>query len=152
MRYQLSVSSPIGPLTLVEEDGALVRLCFGDYAAEAARQETPLLQQAAMELNEYFHAGRKAFSIQIRPAGTAFQKRCWDALLQIPYGETRTYAQQAAMIGSPKACRAVGMSNHLNPLPVFIPCHRVVGKGGALTGYAGGLNIKQTLLNIERMT
>ncbi|MDD6041733.1 MAG: methylated-DNA--[protein]-cysteine S-methyltransferase, partial [Clostridia bacterium] len=92
-----------------------------------------------------------AFDLPLRPKGTPFQLRCWDALLQIPFGETRSYGQQAAMIGNPKACRAVGMANHHNPLPVLIPCHRVVGANGSLTGYGGGLGIKETLLQIERM-
>ena len=82
--------------------------------------------------------------------GTPFQRRCWQALLAIPYGQTRTYAQQAQAVGSPRACRAVGMANHRNPLPVLIPCHRVVGADGSLTGYAGGLRIKQMLLEIEQ--
>ena len=152
MTYQLTVSSPVGPLTLVEEDGALVRIVFGECFEEATVSNTPLLQQTARELDEYFRGERKAFTIPLNPKGTPFQKRCWEALCRIPYGETRTYAQQAAMIGSPKACRAVGMGNHRNPLPILIPCHRVVGKNGNLTGYAGGLEIKETLLNIERMT
>lgn len=152
MRYQLAMESPIGTLTLVEEDGALIRLEFGTYRGEAVSCETPLLVCAVKELNEYFDGKRIFFTIPLRPEGTPFQKRCWDALCRIPYGETRTYAQQAAMIGNPKACRAVGMGNHRNPLPIFIPCHRVVGKNGTLTGYAGGLHIKETLLNIERMT
>lgn len=151
MKYALTVSSPIGPLTLVEEDGALTRMNFGTEADGAERRETPLLHQAAQELAEYFRGERKRFTVPLRPEGSAFQLRCWQALLDIPYGETRTYAQQARAIGQAKACRAVGMGNHRNPLPVFIPCHRVVGKNGSLTGYAGGLNAKQTLLNIERM-
>lgn len=140
--------SPIGPLTLVEEDGTLVRVRFGAF--EECAGETPLLHQAAEELAAYFRGERKSFTVPLHPKGTEFQKRCWDALCRIPYGETRTYAQQAQMIGQPKACRAVGMGNHRNPLPIFIPCHRVVGSNGTLTGYAGGLSIKETLLNIER--
>ena len=93
----------------------------------------------------------RVFTVPLNPRGTPFQLRCWQALLEIPYGETRTYGWQAAMIGSPKACRAVGMGNHRNPLPILIPCHRVAGADGKLTGYAGGLNIKEKLLHIERM-
>lgn len=152
MKYQLTVFSPVGPLTLVEEDGALIRIVFGECFEEATVSSTPLLQQTARELDEFFRGERKSFTIPLSPKGTPFQKRCWEALCRIPYGETRTYAQQAAMIGSPKACRAVGMSNHRNPLPILIPCHRVLGKNGNLTGYAGGLDIKEKLLNIERMT
>ena len=148
--YSITISSPIGPLTLVEEDGALTRVCFGAQT-HGLNESTPLLEQAARELGEYFDGSRKTFTVPLRPAGTSFQLRCWNALLEIPYGYTRTYAQQAQRIGNPKACRAVGMANHRNPLPVFIPCHRVIGSGGKLTGYAGGLERKATLLNIERM-
>ena len=152
MKYALIISSPIGALTLVEEDGALTEVRFGEKAQGVMLKSTELLERAARELDEYFRGERRAFTIPLNPHGTPFQKRCWDALCRIPCGETRTYAQQAAMIGNPKACRAVGMGNHYNPLPIFIPCHRVIGKNGTLTGYAGGLDIKETLLNIERMT
>ena len=89
--------------------------------------------------------------MKLAPVGTPFQMKCWQALCEIPYGETRTYRQQAERVGNPKACRAVGMSNHRNPIPIFIPCHRVVGTGGKLTGYAGGLEAKDQLLSLERM-
>ena len=151
MKYAAVMDSPIGLLTLVEEDGALTEVRFGQRCDDAKQQETPLLLQAVRELGEYFSGRRKTFTLPLNPRGTPFQQRCWNALLQIPYGETRTYAQQAAMIGKPKACRAVGMGNHHNPLPILIPCHRVVGKNGKLTGYAGGLDIKEKLLKIERM-
>lgn len=146
MSASLTVQSPIGALTLTEEDGALVKLSFAD---EGAREETPLLHQAAQELAEYFRGERREFTVPLSPRGTPFQRQCWDALLQIPYGETRSYAFQAQMIGKPQACRAAGMANHRNPLPVLIPCHRVVGKNGSLTGYAGGLDRKKILLQIE---
>jgi len=149
VKAALAVETPAGRLVMVEEDGALIRVCFGTYDGEAQWMQTPLLQQAAGELEEYFRGERKAFAVPLNPQGTPFQKRCWDALLQIPFGETRTYAQQAQAVGSPKACRAVGMANHRNPIPVFIPCHRVVGSNGSLTGYAGGLNVKEILLQIE---
>ena len=151
MKYAALMESPVGLLTLVEEDGALVEVRFGNRGEELPVCTTPLLKQAVQELNEYFSGQRKIFTVPLKPEGTAFQQRCWKALQQIPYGETRTYGQQAAMIGNPKACRAVGMGNHRNPLPIFIPCHRVVGANGELTGYAGGLHIKETLLHIERM-
>lgn len=151
MKNALFMPSPIGMLTLIEEDQSLTEVRFGENAPDALQAPTPLLLQASRELEEYFRGERKAFTVPLSPKGTAFQKRCWEALCRIPYGETRTYAQQAAMIGNPKACRAVGMSNHRNPLPIFIPCHRVIGKNGTLTGYAGGLTIKEMLLNIERM-
>ena len=145
------MESPLGELTLIEEDGKLVQIRFGADAEEAILVQTPVLYQAQQELEEYFRGERRRFSIPLAPKGTAFQLQCWNALLQIPYGETRTYAQQAQMIGHPKACRAVGMGNHRNPIPIIIPCHRVVGKNGSLTGYAGGLSIKEMLLTLERM-
>ncbi len=151
MKYAAIMDSPIGLLTLVEEDGVLCEVRFGQCCEGITACDTPLLAQAKQELSEYFGGQRHAFSVRLKPKGTPFQQRCWEALLQIPYGETRTYGQQAAMIGSPKACRAVAMGNHCNPLPVFTPCHRVVGANGKLTGYAGGLKIKETLLKIERM-
>jgi len=151
MKYAAVMESPIGLLMLVEEDGALTEVRFGKCCENITLCDTPLLKKAVQELNEYFSGQRKTFTVPLNPKGTPFQQRCWNALLQIPYGETRTYGQQAAMIGNPKACRAVGMGNHRNPLPVFIPCHRVVGANGTLTGYAGGLHIKETLLQIERM-
>lgn len=151
MKYARVIQSPIGPLTLVEEDAALTELRLGNETQGLLPGDTPLLREAAAQLAEYFSGRRKAFDLPLRPKGTPFQLRCWDALLQIPFGETRSYGQQAAMIGNPKACRAVGMANHHNPLPVLIPCHRVVGANGSLTGYGGGLGIKKTLLQIERM-
>lgn len=151
MRSAKVVNSPIGVLTLVEEEGALAEVRFGQRLAGEALCDTPVLLQAAQELDEYFQGKRHDFSVPIAPKGTPFQLKCWTALVQIPYGETRTYAQQAAAIGQPKASRAVGMGNHRNPLPIFIPCHRVIGKNGTLTGYAGGLEMKEYLLTLERM-
>ena len=151
MMGAMIVQSPIGTLTLVEQGDALTEVRFGEKLMGETLCETALLLQAAQELDEYFQGMRRAFSVPLAPKGTPYQLRCWHALCAIPYGETRTYAQQAALIGSPKACRAVGMGNHHNPLPIFIPCHRVVGKKGTLTGYAGGLDIKQQLLTLERM-
>ena len=145
------MNSPIGLLALVEEDGALTEVRFGDKTEDLCLQQTPLLDRAVQELNEYFSGQRKNFTVPLSPKGTPFQLKCWNALLQIPYGQTRTYGQQAVMIGQPKACRAVGMGNNRNPLPIFIPCHRVIGANGQLTGYAGGMNAKEILLNIERM-
>ena len=140
----------LGLLTLTEEDGALTRLLFGgDAPAQARRVETPLLRRAFEELEAYLAGGLHEFDLPLHARGTPFQRRCWEALLDIPYGQTRTYAQQAQAVGSPRACRAVGMANHRNPLPILIPCHRVVGSDGSLTGYAGGLWVKRTLLEIE---
>ena len=105
---------------------------------------------AAEQLREYLRGERKMFDLPLAPEGTVFQKAVWSALQEIPYGQTRSYGEIAAQIGRPKACRAVGMANHCNPIPIFIPCHRVVGADGSLTGYAGGLECKRTLLDLER--
>lgn len=143
-----TMQSPIGLLTIEETDGAITALRFGGETVSPP--PTPLLQRAAQQLTEYFAARRRRFDLPLRPQGTAFQQAAWSALCDIPYGQTRTYAQQATAIGRPKACRAVGMANHCNPLPLFIPCHRVIGAGGKLTGYAGGLAIKRFLLELEQ--
>ena len=143
-----TMQSPIGLLTIEETDGAITALRFGGETVSPP--PTPLLQRAAQQLTEYFDARRRTFDLPLRPQGTVFQQAAWSALCAIPYGQTRTYAQQAAAIGNPKACRAVGMANHCNPLPLFIPCHRVIGAGGKLTGYAGGLAIKRFLLELEQ--
>ena len=148
MQYLLHLESPIGPLTLTEEDGALIRLDFGKQGQ--AWPETTLLAEAKKQLEQYFSGTLRSFTLPLRPEGTPFQQKVWAALLQIPWGETRTYGQVAAMIGQPKACRAVGMANHRNPLSILVPCHRVVGADGSLTGYGGGLEAKQFLLELEK--
>ncbi len=113
-------------------------------------EETSLIQEAARQLMEYFDGRRKEFSICLNPKGTDFQKRVWDALKTIPYGETRSYKQIAEAVGNKKASRAVGMANHHNPIMCIIPCHRVIGANGSLVGYAGGLDMKATLLSMEQ--
>lgn len=119
--------------------------------ADAVRNDDtpPLLQEAARQLAAYFAGRLRRFELPLRPAGTPFQQRVWAALCEIPYGEVRSYGAIAARIGAPKAARAVGRANHGNPLPIVIPCHRVIGASGALTGYGGGLPIKEYLLRIE---
>lgn len=149
MKQILIVPSPVGPLTLTQEDQALTGLHFGEHPQQGAEGPTPLLEKAARQLEEYFAGQRKEFSLPLAPKGTEFQLRVWQALLQIPYGETRSYGELAAMVGNPKACRAVGGANHRNPLSILIPCHRVVGTKGSLTGYAGGLSVKEFLLKLE---
>lgn len=118
------------------------------YNAEL--HETALIRQAAKQLNEYLAGKRKTFDLPLEPGGTPFQKAVWHALTGIPYGETRTYREIAEIIGNPKACRAVGMANNKNPIAIIIPCHRVIGTGGKLIGYAGGLDIKKKLLELEK--
>ncbi len=144
------MESPLGELTLQEEDGALTHLLFGRREPQGVKkEETPLLKEAQKQLKEYFAGKRQAFDLPLKPAGTPFQQRVWAALLTIPYGETRTYQQIAEAAGSPRAFRAAGMANHNNPISILIPCHRVIGKDGSLTGYGGGLGAKKFLLELE---
>lgn len=119
-------------------------------ALGAVRERTPIITETERELKEYFSGDRRKFSVPVRPAGTDFQKKVWNALCDIPYGETRSYRDIAEAVGSPKAYRAVGMANHNNPVMILIPCHRVIGADGSLTGYAGGLDGKAALLELER--
>lgn len=142
----LCFSSPLGCLTLIEDGGSLTSLRFG---GSPGGELTPLLSEAQRQLCEYFAGERREFSLPLNPRGTEFQKRVWRALETIPYGETRCYQQIAEAIGQPRATRAVGMANNRNPLPILIPCHRVIGKDGSLTGYGGGLDIKKALLSLE---
>ena len=107
------------------------------------------LVEAARELDAYFQGRRRTFAVPLAPAGTPFQQRVWAELREIPFGATASYGEIAARIGNPRACRAVGMANHRNPIAILIPCHRVVGRSGSLVGYAGGLDIKRALLELE---
>ena len=144
--FRKTISSPIGPLTLECSDMAITALRFG---ACGGPSDHYLLEDAATQLQEYFAGERREFDLPLSPVGTTFQKSVWNALLSIPFGQTVSYSEIACQISNSKACRAVGMANNRNPLPIFIPCHRVVGKKGHLTGYAGGLKIKEYLLKLE---
>jgi methylated-DNA-[protein]-cysteine S-methyltransferase len=154
-RETLVVPSPIGPLTLTAEDGALIAIDFGapagyaDGAAAPAAPVNPVLAEAAQQLAAYFAGERHEFDLPLRPTGTPFQLTVWEALRRIPYGETVTYGELAAAIGRPAAARAIGSANHRNPLAIVVPCHRVIGADGTLTGYAGGLSAKAALLSLE---
>lgn len=150
MRRRKTIQSPLGPLTLVEEDGALVQLAFDGYTVlESEEVDSPLLREAERQLASYFAGQLQVFSLPLCTKGTPFQEKVWCALQKIPYGETRTYGELAAMIGQPTAARAVGGANHRNPLAIIIPCHRVVAAHGGLGGYGGGLDKKQWLLALE---
>ena len=146
----------LGTLRLEEEDDALcgVQLCpDGVPDLEPLPRkvcETPLLQETEEQLNEYFAGARREFDLPLAAKGTAFQQTVWAQLRKIPYGEVRTYGQLAAALGNPKASRAVGSACHRNPLCIVVPCHRVIGADGSLTGYAEGLDIKEYLLELER--
>jgi methylated-DNA-[protein]-cysteine S-methyltransferase len=154
------IDSPIGPLLLEGGDGALCRVWLpgdGSAAAHYARQGEPRpvstetwLADAARQFAEYFEGTRTVFALRLAPAGTPFQRLVWDALLTIPYGATWSYTQLARTVGRPNAVRAVGLANGANPLAIVIPCHRVIGSNGRLTGYGGGLPAKRYLLDLER--
>jgi methylated-DNA-[protein]-cysteine S-methyltransferase len=148
------LESPAGRLLLAGDGDALKHISFpsGRHAVEVDRdwREEPSVFAAAIEqLREYFRGERKTFSLRLSPEGTAFQKAVWSELRNIPYGETISYKQLAERIGKPRAVRAVGAANGANPIPIIIPCHRVIGNDGHLTGFGGGLPLKQRLLDLE---
>lgn len=145
-------STSIGKIGIADNGSAITNLYFDseNVPQGATVQETALIKNAVAQLNEYFAGKRKVFDIPLAMDGTTFQKTVWNALIAIPYGETRSYKEIAESIGCPKACRAVGMANNKNPLAVFIPCHRVIGTNGKLVGYAGGLDVKERLLGMEK--
>lgn len=145
--------SPIGDLLLTAEGGSLTGLYTAGHrhahATPAGEQSASAFANTCGQLDAYFAGTLRAFDVTIRPAGTPFQHRVWDYLLSIPFGETRTYLDIARFIGSPDAARAVGAANGANPISIIVPCHRVIAKGGALQGYAGGMKAKQWLLDHE---
>ncbi|MBJ6121702.1 methylated-DNA--[protein]-cysteine S-methyltransferase [Sphingomonas mollis] len=150
------MSSPVGELTLVSRAGQLVAVLWPDddprrvvLPPMTEDLADPVLIEASRQLAEYFDGHRRSFALPLAFAGTAFQRSVWVVLLTIHYGETRSYAAIAAMIGRPSACRAVGAANGRNPLSIVAPCHRVIGTSGRLTGFAGGLAAKRRLLELE---
>jgi methylated-DNA-[protein]-cysteine S-methyltransferase len=151
----LRIDTPVGPLALVGGDGGLRAVLFASEPVPepAVGGPHPVLDAAARELREWFADERTAFDLPLDlGAATAFQRRCWLALADIPYGTTRSYGEQARALGAPRAARAVGAANGRNPLPIVLPCHRLVGGDGALTGFGGGLEVKRALLDHEAET
>jgi methylated-DNA-[protein]-cysteine S-methyltransferase len=151
------INSPVEELTLVASDKGLVAVLWENDKpgrvplGELVEQDDhAVLIQAERQLDEYFTGWRKNFSIPLDMRGTHFQRSVWDALLAIPFGETRTYGQLAKQLGNPQAARAVGAANGRNPISIIVPCHRVIGSSGRLTGFAGGLDAKERLLNLEQ--
>ena len=142
-------SSPIGVVRLTEADGFIIRIELTDIA-DTLTDSTPLLHEAEQQIMAYLEGKRQQLDFPIRMVGTPFQQRVWRALQQIPYGTTRTYGEIATAIGNPRASRAVGMACNKNPLLLIVPCHRVVGAGGKLTGFAYGTDAKQWLLELEK--
>lgn len=154
MHYQ-DVPSPIGRLRLIASDAALVGIWF-EHGRDATRGDpslveagSGLLDRARSQLEEYFAGARREFDLPLEPRGTEFQRRVWKQLLTIGYGETTTYGALARELGDAQASRAVGLANGSNPIPIVIPCHRVIGADGSLTGFGGGLPIKRALLDLE---
>jgi len=143
--------SPFGNMMICSNGKAIT--CIepgGKIKLTGCKKANALTDKAAGQLEEYFAGKRREFDVPLDPQGTQFQRIVWNALLKIPYGETRSYKQIAQMVGNPKACRAVGMANNKNPIWIVIPCHRVIGADGSLTGYGGGLEMKQRLLELEK--
>jgi len=142
------VPAPFGEVLVVKDGSAVVEIRFRPGAIDALRDDNAVADVAA-QLHEYFRGQRCAFDLELAPRGTEFQLAVWKALQRIPYGETRSYAEIARAIGRPAAVRAVGAANGANPIPIVIPCHRVVGSNGSLTGFGGGLETKRWLLALE---
>ncbi|MER7561927.1 methylated-DNA--[protein]-cysteine S-methyltransferase [Streptomyces sp. NPDC097941] len=155
MRHHTVIDSPYGPLTLVADDGVLCGLYMTDqrHRPPEGTFGTPddaWSREAEEQLKAYFGGELKEFTLEVRLHGTPFQRTVWEQLCRIPHGETRTYGELADALGNPKASRAVGLANGRNPIGIIVPCHRVVGADGSLTGYGGGLERKQRLLDFER--
>ena len=158
MNSTKQLDSPIGRLRLVATDQGLSHLLFDQQVGEdlesagdeVEADDHPVLAAATAQLAEYFAGRRQEFDIPLDLTGTEFQRAAWSALASVPFGETRSYRQQAEAIGRPKAVRAIGAANGKNPVPIVLPCHRIVGSDGSLTGYGGGLPIKEFLLNHEQ--
>ncbi len=150
------IESPIGPLTLAGDGDVLTNLRMVDQTYEPDRadwtRDDSSFQDAVDQLAAYFAGDLREFDLNIEMAGTEFQRKVWNALRTIPYGETRSYGEIAEQIGSPNAFRAVGLANGHNPIAVIVPCHRVIGANGSLTGFGGGLERKSTLLELEKET
>ncbi len=150
MEYSFTYETMIGKITITECDSQLMSIDFGEPSTTQLNiVETPFIKEVHKELEEYFKGTRETFQLPLALKGTPFQQKVWQVLMTIPYGKTMTYKQVAEAIGNPKACRAVGMANNRNQIPIIIPCHRVIGSNGKLVGYAGGLHIKEKLLEME---
>jgi len=144
--------SKFGIITIISNGKAITGIkIIGKTDIPFKKEASKLTDKAAEELSEYFAGKRREFDIPLSPDGTEFQRSVWETLMSINYGETRSYKQVAEMVGKPNACRAVGMANNKNPIWIMIPCHRVIGADGSLTGYGGGLELKQQLLKLEKI-
>lgn len=149
MKSTFFLHTPIGEIGITQESDYITALFFSENGG-TGNPPTNLLSRAAEQLDEYFAGKRQQFILPLLPQGTEFQNRVWEVLCTIPYGQTLSYMQVAQRLGNPNAARAVGMANNKNPIPILIPCHRVIGSNRKLTGYAGGLEIKEKLLTLEQ--
>jgi methylated-DNA-[protein]-cysteine S-methyltransferase len=148
--YYDSMQSPLGKLYIICDSKSLKAIEFKKSSSDKLpKKSTPLTKKIAKQLEQYFAKKRDSFEIPLAPDGTSFQQKAWNALLTIPYGKTVSYQEQAIRTGKKSAVRAIGGANGRNPIPIIIPCHRVIGKNGKLVGYAGGLSIKEKLLKLE---
>lgn len=153
MKNGFCYKTVMGEITIIDNGEAIIELDFGNNLnKEIEIKETQLIKEAKEQLEEYFNGERKEFHLPLEPKGTEFQKQVWRALRKISYGTTKTYKEIAVEVGNEKACRAVGMANNKNPIPIIIPCHRVIGSNNKLVGYAGGLELKEKLLSLEKTT
>jgi methylated-DNA-[protein]-cysteine S-methyltransferase len=151
LRYAV-YDTAAGDVTIIANDKALTGLIFGAVDPEGAiNEENAVLYDAIIEINQFFFGQRKNFDLKLQPEGTDFEKKVWDFVRTIPYGKTMSYEEVAAGIGEPSGERSVGMALNHNPIPLFIPCHRVIGKNGLLVGYIGGLELKKKLLSLEKV-
>jgi len=151
MKNLFYYKTPVGKIGIAEEGDAVTDLFFEIEAApkDFKLNETALIKEVKKQLFEYFDQKRFSFDVPLNPKGTDFQKKDWQELLKIPYGETRSYGEIAKALGIPKGARAVGLANNRNPISIIIPCHRVIGSDGRLVGYGGGLPVKNALLKLE---
>lgn len=150
MRYEYIHKTEIGNLKIVEKDGSITEISLSKDEADKAQKETSLIVEAKKQLDEYFRVERKVFDLPLSPQGTEFQQKVWNALLDVPYGEVKSYKDIARAVGNEKASRAIGMANNKNPILIIIPCHRIIGSDGSLVGYGCGLEMKKRLLDLEK--
>ena len=151
MLHYCIYTSPVGKLLLAGDETGLQHIQFecNIKIDDNWQQNTQMFEPVIIQLDEYFNNKRQNFDVKLNPQGTEFQKSVWKRLAKIDFGKTKYYAEIAQEINNPKAARAIGMANNKNPIPIIIPCHRVIGKNGSLTGFAGGLGVKQQLLDLE---
>ncbi len=151
MKHVHRFMTDIGSVQVAEENGAITEVMLpGERELVGKLSKTPLLEKAAIQISEYLQGRRQEFTLPLAPQGSDFAMKVWKEMLAIPYGKVRTYGEMAEAIGRPGAARAVGQACNRNPISILIPCHRVVGAGGKLTGYAGGLDLKEKLLRLEK--